>query len=79
MSDQIDPELLRRFYVGYLECISKCAILSRIEGAFDRANLYEEILHQWKNMNFVTNLQEFPGLFSAYLQEMILMYPQKET
>lgn len=79
MSDQTDPELLRRFYVWHLDFISECAILSRTEGAFDSANLYEEILHQWKNMNFVTNLQEYPGLFSAYLQEMILMYPKKET
>ena len=73
----IDPELLHRFYDGYLNQLHTRSIQSRAEGAFERANLYEEIAHQWEGMNFVTNFVEYPGLLSAYVDELAKMYPAR--
>lgn len=72
----IDIELLQRFYDGYLSTLREGAIRSRSEGAFERANLFEEVVHQWECMNIVTNFNEFRGLFSAYVDELARMYPR---
>ena len=75
-TEGIDPELLRSFYFGYLDMLHIGAIQSRAEGVFERANLFEEISHQWECMNFINNPSEYPGLFSAYVDELARMYPK---
>ena len=74
-AEGIDPELLQRFYDGYLNLIHTRAIQSRAEGAFERANLFEEIAHQWENMHIVTDFSEYPGLLSLYVDELARMHP----
>lgn len=69
-------ELLRSFYDGYLKSLHIIAIKSRAEGAFERANLFEEIFHQWECMNLITHFNEYPGLLSAYVDELARMHPR---
>jgi len=76
-TEGVDPELLRSFYFGYLDMLHIGAIQSRAEGAFERANLFEEISHQWEYLNIVTNLSGYPGLFSAYRGELARMEAEK--
>jgi hypothetical protein len=75
-TEGIDPELLRRFYEGYLNLLHVRAIQSRAEGAFERANLFEEVAHQWECMNIITDFAEFRGLLSLYVDELAKMHPR---
>jgi len=72
-TEGIDPELLLRFYEGYLNLLHVRAIQSRAEGAFERANLFAEVAHQWECMNVITNFAEFPSLLSLYVDELVRM------
>lgn len=76
-TEGIDPELLRRFYEGYLTLLHVRATQSRAEGAFERANLFAEVVHQWECMNIITNFEVFSGLLSAYVDELARMHPRE--
>jgi hypothetical protein len=77
LAEGIDPDLLQRFYASYLNLLHVRSIQSRAEGAFERANLFEEIAHQWGCMNFISDLTVYPGLLSLYVDELARMYPRE--
>lgn len=66
--ESIHAGLLEISYNGYLGLLHLGLLRCRSEGAFELANLYEEIIHQWSNLNIVS-FGHFPGLLSSYLEE----------
>ena len=65
-----------RFYNGYLENMHTQAILKRAKGLFEAANYFAERAHQWENMRFI-QVDEFPGMQSAWLDELVRFYKGK--
>lgn len=70
---ELTPAEQRRFYDAFGEGLHKHAVRLRAQGRFDAANSFAEQAHQWENMQYIAH-GDFPGMDSAWLDELIRMY-----
>lgn len=58
----------------WIDQLHENAIRERSKGLFDGANWWAELAHQLENLNWFGIPEEFPGLWSTVMDELVRFY-----